>query len=161
MRRVVADTSPIFYLFSVGQIDLLPQLFGTIVIPAAVQRELTHPTAPAALKEWSAQLPAWLEVTPVAATNDAALNSLGIGEREAIALALSIHADLILIDERKGTSVALAKGLDVTGTLGILRLAAQRGWIDLAEAFDRLKRTNFRYRQETLDTLLNEITGEA
>lgn len=43
-----------------------------------------------------------------------------------------MQADLILIDERKGTSAAIAKGFEVTGTLGILRLAAQRGLIDLA-----------------------------
>jgi predicted nucleic acid-binding protein len=38
---------------------------------------------------------------------------------------LSLHADLILVDERKRTSAAIAKGFEVTGTLGILRLAAQ------------------------------------
>jgi predicted nucleic acid-binding protein len=58
--------------------------------------------------------------------DDGALLSLGDGERAAIALALSMQADLILIDERKGTSVAIAKGFTVTGTLGILRAAAQK-----------------------------------
>ena len=69
---------------------------------------------------------------PVDSIDDAALQPLGAGERAAITLALSMHADLILIDERKGTSVAIAKGFTVTGTLGILRLAAQGGLIDLA-----------------------------
>lgn len=87
---------------------------------------------------------------------DARLKPLGAGEREAITLALSIHADLLLIGERKGTAVAIEKGLDVTGTLGILRLAAQRGFVNLADAFRRLKQTNFRYRQETMDSMLNE-----
>jgi predicted nucleic acid-binding protein len=61
-----------------------------------------------------------------------------------------------LIDERKGTTVALSKGFDVTGTLGVLRLAARRGLVDLAEAFTRLKRTNFRYRQKILDEVLRQ-----
>jgi predicted nucleic acid-binding protein len=86
-------------------------------------------------------------------------NRWGAGERAAITLALSLHADLILIDERKGTAVALGKGLDVTGTLGVLGLAARRGLVDLADAFARLKRTNFRYRQETMDTLLSGQGG--
>jgi predicted nucleic acid-binding protein len=73
---------------------------------------------------------------------------------------LSLHADLILIDERKGTSVALTKGFAVTGTLGILRLAAQGGLIDLADTLAKLKRTNFRYRQEMIDDLLDEFPGK-
>jgi predicted nucleic acid-binding protein len=67
---------------------LLPRLFGKVVIPDAVQKELKHPTAPQVLREWSAAFPAWLEVTPVQATvEDAKLKSLGAGEREAITLA--------------------------------------------------------------------------
>jgi predicted nucleic acid-binding protein len=41
MRLVVADTSPIFYLLSIGHIDLLPQLFGTVLVPDAVYKELS------------------------------------------------------------------------------------------------------------------------
>jgi predicted nucleic acid-binding protein len=125
-------------------------------VPDAVHNELGHPAAPKLVREWVADLPAWVEVTPVNAIDDAALPPLGTGERAAITLALSLHADLILIDERKGAAVALSKGFDVTGTLGVLRLAARRGLVDLAEAFTRLKRTNFRYRQEILDALLRQ-----
>jgi predicted nucleic acid-binding protein len=83
-------------------------------------------------------------VTKVEAIDDPVLPLLGDGERAAITLALSLHADLILINERKGTAVAHGKGFDVTGTLGVLGLAARRGLIDLADSFARLKRTNFR-----------------
>jgi predicted nucleic acid-binding protein len=61
----------------------------------------------------------------------------------------------------KGTSAAIAKGFEVTGTLGILRLAAQGGLIDIADTIIKLKRTNFRYRQGMLDDLLNEFSGRA
>ena len=46
MRLVVADTSPLFYLLSIEHIDILPQLFGTVFVPDAVQSELCHPAAP-------------------------------------------------------------------------------------------------------------------
>jgi predicted nucleic acid-binding protein len=100
------------------------------------------------------ELPAWAEVTVVEAIDDETLQPLGAGERAAITLALSLNADLILIDERKGTLVALAKGFDVTGTLGVLSLAARRGPLNLADSFARLKPMNFRYRQEIMDELL-------
>jgi predicted nucleic acid-binding protein len=48
----------------------------------------------------------------------------------------------------------------VTGTLGVLDLAAQRGLIDLAQAFTRLKATSFRYRQGLLDALLAQRPEE-
>jgi predicted nucleic acid-binding protein len=117
MRLVVADTSPIFYLFSIDLIDVLPQLFGKIFVPDAVYKELCHPTAPQAVREWALTRPTWMEVTKVSASNDAALPSFDEGERAAIALAELLHANLILIDERKGTSVALSTGFEVTAEL--------------------------------------------
>ena len=159
MRLVVADTSPIFYLLSIGEIDVLPRLFERILVPDAVHKELCHPTAPIVVRDWIASLPAWAEVTPVEGIDDRALHPLGAGERAAITLALFLRADLVLIDERKGTNVALGKGFEVTGTLGILGLAARRGLVDLADSFTRLKRTNFRYRQETLDAILGQEEG--
>jgi len=136
MRLVVADTSPIFYLLSIGHIDLLPQLFGKVFVGDAVHKELCHPAAPAVVRDWAAGLTAWVEVKPVEAIDDTDLQPLGAGERAAITLALSLHADLILIDERKGTTVALRKGFDVSGTLGVLSLAAQRGLVDVGLPFD-------------------------
>jgi hypothetical protein len=85
MPLVVADTSPVFYLLSIGQIDLLPLIFGRILVPEAVYRELSHPTAPEILRRWTAEPPDWLEVKPVDSADDAALLTLGAGERAAIA----------------------------------------------------------------------------
>ncbi len=153
---VVADTSPLFYLLAIGQVDLLPRLFERILIPDAVHREILHPTAPAALRNWAARPPDWLEITPPGGQGDV-MPGLGSGESAAIALAISVAADLLLIDERKGASAALRNGVRVTGTLGVLRLAAQRDLIDLADCLERIKRTNFRYRQEMLDDLLREV----
>ena len=52
MRLDVADTSPIFYLVAIGQIDLLPRLFEKVLVPDAVHNELCYPTAPPVLREW-------------------------------------------------------------------------------------------------------------
>jgi predicted nucleic acid-binding protein len=80
------------------------------------------------------------------------LMALDPGERSAITLGLSLKADLILIDDRKGASIALNKGFEITGTLGVLDLVARRHLINLRDALDRLKRTNFRYRQTKVPT---------
>ena len=64
------------------------------------------------------------------------------------------------MDDRRGVTAALQRGLTVTGTMGLLARAAKHGILDLVEAFDRLKQTNFRYRQEIMDVLLNEASGK-
>lgn len=50
----------------------------------------------------------------------------------------------------------LGKGPRVAGTLGILSMAAEHGLINLADAFERIKQTNFHHLQETMDQLLAE-----
>jgi predicted nucleic acid-binding protein len=158
MLLVVADTSPIRYLVEIGHIGLLPELFGKVFIPVAVYDELRHPSAPAPVHAWVNSLPGWLEVLEVTAGDDPAFQSLDEGERSALTLRMTLGADLILIDDRKGAAVALQKGFQITGTLGLLTRSAQRGLLDLADALARLKRTNFHYRQELFDDILKKYT---
>jgi predicted nucleic acid-binding protein len=155
MRLVVADTGPLNYLVLTGDIELLPKLFEKVLVPQAVRDELTDRDTPETVRAWIAQAPAWLEIHPDPArdTTDG-MTALDAGERAAIALAVTVKADLVLMDDQDGVAVARRKGLTVTGTLGVLDLAARQGLVDLAEAFDRLKATGFYYRQGLLDALL-------
>ena len=161
MQVVVADTGPLNYLVQIEAVDLLPMLFGRILAPAAVRDELIHPRAPAVVRAWITQVPPWLEIRPNPDPNDITVPpSLDEGERAAIALAGVIDADLILMDDRDGVAFARAQGFAVTGTLGVLDLAARRGLIDLVQAFTRLKATTFHYRQGLLDALLAQQPDE-
>ena len=78
------------------------------------------------------------------------------GETAAIALAESLHADLVLIDEREGFRVAIRRGLQATGTLGVLDLAAERGLIDFGTTISALERTSFRLPTALLKGLLGK-----
>src|SRR2546421_206300 len=115
MRLVVADTGPLNYLVLIETIDVLPRLFEQILVPAAVYDELLHADAPAPVRAFIAQKPAWLEVrpNPPRSDDDAAASTLDEGERAAIALATSIGADLVLMDDRAGVAVAYRHGLAV------------------------------------------------
>lgn len=146
MRLVIADTGPLNYLILIGHIDLLPVLFEKVVLPDAVQGELASGKAPVVVRNWIANLPAWLEVrdAPLSQAEDDSLEGIDAGERAAIQLAASLNADLLLMDDRKGVNAALRRGLRVTGTLAILDLAAQRGLADFAQAVGQLRQTSFR-----------------
>ena len=158
MRLVIADTGPLNYLILIGHIDLLPVLFEKVVLPVTVQSELASGKAPPSVRHWVASLPAWVEVREalLSQAEDASLKGIDAGERAAIQLAASLHADLLLMDDRKGVHAAQRKGLRVTGTLGVLDLAAQRGLAEFAQAVDQLRRTNFRVRPALLDALLEK-----
>jgi predicted nucleic acid-binding protein len=54
MKVVVADTSPINYLVWIGEVDLLPRLYGSVLIPDIAAAELCDPDAPAAVVKWAA-----------------------------------------------------------------------------------------------------------
>jgi predicted nucleic acid-binding protein len=162
VQLVIADTGPVNYLLLIGHIEILPVLFEKVILPSAVKDELANPDTPLSVRDWMADPPAWVEVRhTMSPLTDASLRELGAGETEAITLATELHADLLLMDDRRGVAAALQRGLAVTGTMGLLARAARRGILDLAEAFDRLKRTNFRYRQDLMDALLSEASGRS
>lgn len=158
MQLVIADTGPINYLILIGHIDVLPALFQKVILPIIVYDELKHQKAPLQVQQWIANLPAWAEVHPTRHVHDLALDKLDAGEEDAIALAIELRADLILMDDRAGVLLARSKGFRVAGTLAILALAATHGYIDLAEAFARIKRTSFHYQQEVMDHFLAEVS---
>ena len=112
----VADASPLCYLVLIGEIDLLPKLFGQVLVPYAVIAELLHPDAPEKVRAWASHLPTWIcaEDKPLATT--VGLEKLRSGEQAAILLAESVKADLILLDEKAARRVAADRGLGSPGS---------------------------------------------
>nr|WP_294504707.1 DUF3368 domain-containing protein [uncultured Rhodopila sp.] len=160
MRVVVADTGPLHYLVLIGEAELPHRLFGRVIIPDTVQAELRHPHAPDLVREWIASRPSWIDVMPAGPIGALPLPALGVGERAVIALAESLRADLILVDDRAGTLAARRRGLAAVGTLGLLDLAGRQGLVDVRRAVSRLKATNFRIRPGILDALLAQHSGQ-
>lgn len=141
---VVADTSPLNYLVLIDEIDLLPALFGHVLLPRAVLQELQHPKTSPKVQEWVVQFPIWLEVRTVASAANPVLMGLDVGEREAIQLALELGVTTVLIDEAEGRRQAERLHLEVRGTIGILERGAKLGKVDLRQALSKLEQTNFR-----------------
>ena len=156
MRVVVADTSVLNYLVLIGAIEALPAIFGAVLIPETVRKELDQSETPAAVRAWLHQGPAWLAIHPDAERAiDPVLEKLDAGERAAIALALACSADLVLMDDRAGVAIARNMGFAVVGTLGLIDLAASRDLLDVAETIARLQATNFRCPPAMLEALLD------
>ena len=100
-------------------------------------------------------LPAWYEIRVVQDTHATAFPvALHKGEREAILLAEMLHADLLLIDEQIGRTIALSRNLPLSGTLGVLERADTKGFIsDFPTILNELKTSGF-FISESLEQLL-------
>jgi predicted nucleic acid-binding protein len=156
---VICDTSPILYLLLINQLDLLPRLYSTLIIPDVVQAEMQATGAPVVLQEWIAKPPQWLEIRPVPPGNYPPLQRLQAGEQAAIFLAQSLQADLLIVDDLAARQIAQQLGIKITGLLGILGEAARRKWIDFPETLKQLlQATNFRVSPQLVEDLLKEFS---
>jgi predicted nucleic acid-binding protein len=151
---VIADTSPINYLIEIGEVEVLPALYGRVLVPPSVCAELQRARASERVRTWIAQPPRWLEVRAPKGSPDAELARLDAGERDAILLAEELGADQLIIDEIRGRREAERRRLPFTGTLGVLAAAAESGLLELRSAVDRLRQTNFHIAENILDRLI-------
>jgi predicted nucleic acid-binding protein len=156
---VVSDTSPVCYLVLIDGIDLLQKLYGRVIIPQAVYKELTAVGSPVKVQAWIAQHPKWIDVQSVVGEPDVELSQLDAGECAAIALAEQMRANLVILDERAARKIAMGRGLKVIGLLGILGASADRGLVNFTMMIDRLRQTNFWASPQLIKLLLDRYGG--
>jgi len=127
---VISDASPLINLAIIGRLEILPALFGQVIVPKKVFDEVVIQGADMPGAE-EVRRAAWIVVK--ACSNQSLVQSLqqqiDPGEAEAIALALEIRADLLLIDERIGRALAKDFHLPIMGLLGVLKIAKNKGLV--------------------------------
>lgn len=129
---IVSDTTPLMTLLKCNQLELLNKMYGSVLIPSAVYSELTDNP----LYEEEAEIIRncdFLEVREISDKSRVQMlqNSTGLdlGETEAIVLAESINADLLLMDEVMGRMIAKEMGFTIAGAIGILIAAKKAGFL--------------------------------
>jgi hypothetical protein len=151
---VVSDTSVVTALIQIGRIGLLAEMFGGVVIPEAVADELavSHVT-----------LPAWIRTICVRDDQvvEDLLSELDAGESEAIALALELGADFLLIDEKRGRAAAQRAGLTTIGILGVASAAKRKGLLsDVATVIRELREKASFWISDELEARVLRDAGE-
>ena len=132
---IIADSSCLIGLANIKLLDILHSLYGTVTV------------TPEIAAEYGLDLPDWITVTPVKNTvlQTAIQSDLHAGEASAIALALENPGSLVVLDDKKARRYAINLGLAITGTMGIVVFAVEKGIIkDAAGAFEKLRKTGFR-----------------
>ena len=164
---VVSDTTPLITLMKAGQLNVLHRLFGEIVLPEAVYRELTaNPLFPeeAALIQSSS----FIRVVRVKQESSVSIlrraAGLDLGESEAIVYADEQQADLLLMDEARGRRVAADMGLKIMGSVGVIVNAFRAGLLSARDAestFERINRENRHISKRLIQDALDIIHGQS
>lgn len=159
---VVADASPLILLAAVGRLDLLRSLYGRVVVPPAVWREvvLDGRGRPGCLEVRDA---AWIDVAalrdPERAERKAA--ELGPGEAEAFGLYEELGAELVLVDDLRARSYAMRNGIAILGTAGVLLGAKRFGFLgEVREALDAVRAAGL-FLSEAQRRRVLRLAGEA
>ena len=148
---VVSDSSPLIALERIAHLHLLPALFEKVVIPSAVRLEV-YGNRP--LPEWTEEIAIKQTLTPrmIAAR-------LGLGESEAIALALELDAEELLLDDLAARRLATSLGVPMIGTLGLLLRAKQHGLIpQVKPVLEALRQGGFHISERMFDGILLAAT---
>jgi predicted nucleic acid-binding protein len=155
-EATIADSSALIALQQVDQLSLLKHLFGSILIPPAVAREIAASLS---------NPPAWIDVrVPKRPRNDRVLAaSLGDGETEVLSLALETPAPCLILDDLPARHLADELGLKKLGTCAVLLEAKRSGLIaEVRPMLDALLATGFRLSPRIYETILmraNEARG--
>jgi predicted nucleic acid-binding protein len=121
----ISDTGPLIRFTRIGRLDILQAVYGEILAPSAVLRELEAGTAVGDEAEIVRSLP-WtrIEHVPTEETERVRQAGLGDGESETIALALGLGGQYdVILDDRKARRYAHRARLPVIGSGGVLILA--------------------------------------
>ncbi len=138
--RIVINSSPLITLCKSNQEDLLPQLFNSIVVPAAVWQEITtsshHDLAAAKLPtlSWAKRDDSMLVPTLIHAWD------LGAGESEVLAYALAHPEFEAVLDDSAARRCARSLNINSIGTVGLFILAKRRQVIaDVMPCIEKLR----------------------
>ncbi len=131
---------PLILLAKIHRLELLTQLYDEVIIPASVLDEvIVKPGNEVEQIQACVQSERFQLRRATKRALESLPGDLGLGEQEAIALALETTADLVILDDRQGRRIARERDLSNTGTIGVLVEARARGLIpSLRQELDHL-----------------------
>lgn len=128
---LVLDSSALITLARIGRLHLLRGFADEVVIPHAVYDEVVRRGSGRPGQTEIAHA-SWISHRRIRdrAARGRLETELGHGEAEAIVLAKELAADFVILDDARARQIAESQGLRVTGLLGLLLLAKERGLVE-------------------------------
>lgn len=145
---IICDTSVLILFEKINKLDVLKQLYSKIYITPEIALEFGN------------TLPGWIEVKEVKnkVLQKTLSQALGIGESSAIAMSLELQNSLVAIDDLKARRIAISLEIKITGSLGILIKAKEKGYIkQLKPILKKIEKTDFRISENIIKLILKIV----
>ncbi len=162
MSAVVCNASPLIVLAKAELIDILPRLFDSICLPAAVEAEINRGPADDPIRlllpgaKWIRRVRLNPPLSPLANWQ------LGAGEAEVIEYARMNPAHSVILDDRAARRAAFGLNLKVYGTLSVLALGSKRGFFpSFRQAAEQVSRFGLYVKPELIDEIARELDGQS
>jgi predicted nucleic acid-binding protein len=149
-KIIISDTSCLILLSKIGELKLLFQTYGEIIITPEISQEYGN------------VLPNWVKIISVKNKGKQIEfeKIVDLGEASALALALELKDCLVIMDDKRGRMLAKKLNIEITGTLGTLIKARQQNIIPMVKPIlEKLREVNFRIDPEIEKGVL-KLVGE-
>lgn len=159
MPEIISNATPLIAFAKIGQLPLMQQIVGSLIVPEAVAEEISAYTSTALGAIVLADEP-WIQIESLQSDSQMQLllPTLDRGEAAVIALALERKASLVLIDELTGRKVAESLQLKVSGSVGLLIKAKQAGKIAAVKPLlESMQKAGLYYSQRFIDAVLQYV----
>ncbi len=149
-KTIISDTSCLIILTKIGEIEILTNVFGSVITTSKVA------------EEFGQELPKWIEIRSATDLYSQRILELQIdkGEASALALALEMPEPVVILDDYKARKIAESLGLEIIGTIGVIIKAKKLGIIEtIKPLLNKIRQTDFRISPE-LEKLALEAAEE-
>ncbi|MFM6036661.1 MAG: DUF3368 domain-containing protein [Sphaerospermopsis kisseleviana] len=156
--KIVFNSSPLIFLSRLDFLDLFLTVEAEFLLPESVKEEISAKQDQSSIhiNKLISENKLTLQKVQLVSLANRLNEFLGIGESEAITLGVELQPDYIILDDFAARKEAIRLGLNVKGTLAIIRKLQLDGKINIADLdilYQKIRDVNFRIKREIFDSI--------
>lgn len=159
--KIVFNSSPLIFLSRLDFLDLFLETEAQFLLPKSVKEEISakQDKSSSDINTLISENKLLVQEVQLVSLAHRLNERLGIGESEAITLAVELQSDYIILDDFAARREAIRLGLNVKGTLAVIRKLQIEGKISISDVdrlYQNLQEVNFRVKREIFDRIFED-----
>jgi uncharacterized protein len=159
--KIVFNSSPLIFLIKLNFLEIFLDTDAEFYIPDAVIQEIQakNDDTYEIITDWIERGKFQVKKTGLQPLLEHLNENLGRGESEAICLSIELQANRVILDDLAARKTAINLGLNVKGTLAIIKKLTQSGQVGLMnkdELYHKLRSINFRLSRSIFNDIFSD-----
>lgn len=159
--KIVFNSSPLIFLSRLNFLDLFLTNEAQFLLPESVKEEISakQDQSSGHINTLIAENKLLVQKVQLVSLANSLNERLGIGESEAITLGIELQPDYIILDDFAARKEAIRLGLNVKGTLAVIRKLQLNGKINISDLdilYEQIRNVNFRVKREIFDSIFED-----